>query len=96
MTFKNRQILFLSETKLTSSNARKIINAMEANKITHESRGFNIKDSHMDNKLNIQALIYFLCSSTVHIYAKDEHVGFIKKAIGTVKKRTRSMCHAVL
>ena len=81
-------------TKLISSNARKIINALDAHKRTHESQGFNIIDFHRNNDLNIQVLIDYLRLLAVHIYAKDEHVGFIEKALGTVKEITPSMCHA--
>ena len=52
---------------------------MEADKRTHESRGFNITDFHGDNEINIKSLRDSLCPLTVHMYEKYEHVGFIKK-----------------
>ena len=29
----------------------------------------------------------------MHIYAKEEHVGFIENAIKTIKERAQSVCH---
>ena len=72
-------------TKLTFRNTRQIINSLESYKRTHEEQDFKITDFHGDNEFNIKHLIDYLSPSMVHIYAKDEHVGFIKKSIGTVK-----------
>ena len=47
----------------------------------------------MENEFNIQALRDSLRTSTVHIYSKDEHVGFIEKEIGEVKEITWLMFH---
>ena len=41
----------------------------------------NLTFSHFPQPINL------------HIYAKEEHVGFIENAIKTIKERARSMCH---
>ena len=82
-------------TKLTSSNARQIINALEGDKSSHESWGFKITYFHWYHELNIQYLRYSLGPLAVHIYSKYEHVVFIYKAISTVKERTWSIFHDV-
>ena len=66
-------------------NARQVINALEEDNITHESRGFKIIDFHGENEFYIQYITYYLCPPMVNIYAKYEHVGFIEKATSTVK-----------
>ena len=82
-------------TKLSSRNARQIIDELEEDKRTHESRGFRIKYFHGDNESKIHSLRDSLRPSRVHIYVRDEHVGFIEKAISTVKEITLSLCHAI-
>ena len=76
-------------------NAIQIINTLKSDKITHKSRGFNITYFHGDNEFNIEALRYSWRLLIFQIYAKDEHVISIEKAIDTVKERTCSMCNAV-
>ena len=51
---------FLSVTTFTLRNARQIINALEADKITYESQGFNITDFHGENEFSIQSPRYYL------------------------------------
>ena len=82
---KNRELNFLSGTKLKSRSGREIINEIERDRNKHEQRGFEITDIHGDNKFNIQSLRDFLQPINLHIYAKEEHVGFIKNAIKTIK-----------
>ena len=76
-------------TKLTSINGRQTINALELDKITHELRGFKIIYFNWNNEFNIQDIRYSLHTSMLHIYAKDEHVVFIKKWIGKGKYKTQ-------
>ena len=95
MPIKNSQDNILSVTKLTSKNAREITNKLEVYKRTHESRGFKIIDFHGENEFYIQYITYYLCPPMVNIYAKYEHVGFIKEATSTVKYIIRLMCHDV-
>ena len=45
--------------------------------------------------INIHSKRGYLNPPMVHIYAKDENVEFIKKAIATVKDRTLLMCHDI-
>ena len=90
---KTGRLNFLSGTKLKSRSGREIINAIEQDINKHEQRGFDITDMHGDNEFNIQSLRDLLQPVNLHIYAKEEHVGFIKNAIKTIKKRARSVCH---
>ena len=84
---------FLSVTKLKSRSCREITNAIERDWNKHEQRGFEITDIHGENEFNIQLLRDFLQPINLHIYAKEEHVGFIDNAIKKIKERARSVCH---
>ena len=73
-----------------------IINALNSDQTKYQTRGFNITDIHGEHEFNIKALEFFLQSTILHVYRKDEHLGILYTAIFTVKERTRLMCHAVL
>ena len=83
----------MSGTKLKTRSGREIINSIERDRNKHEKRGFEITDINGDNEFNIQSLRDFLQPINLHIYAKEEHVGFIDNAIKTIEERARSVCH---
>ena len=82
---KTGKLNFLSGTKIKSRIGREIINAIEQDINKHEQRGFDITDMHGDNEFNIRSLRYFLQPINLHIYAKEEHVGFLKNAIRKIR-----------
>ena len=55
----------------------------------------DITDYHGNNEFDISALHDFLKPSTIHIYAKDKHVGPIERDILTFKERRRYSYHSV-
>ena len=75
----------MSGTKIKSRSGREIINAIERDRNKHEKRGSEITDIHGENEFNIQSLRYLLQPINLHIYSKEEHVGFIDNTIKTIK-----------
>ena len=90
---KTGKLNFLSGTNLKSRSGREITNTIEQDLNKHEQRGFDITDIHGDNEFNIQSLRNFLQPINLHIYAKEENVGFIENAIKTIKERSHFVCH---
>ena len=86
---KTKKIIFLTSTVLKSRSATIILDAIKKDCQTYERRGFEITDINGDNEFNIPSLKEALQPKVMHIYAKNEHVGFIENAIKTVKERTR-------
>ena len=82
---KTVELNFLSGIKIKSKSGRDITNAIERDRKKHEKRGFDITDIHGENEFNIQSLRDFLQTINLHIYAKEEHVGFIENAIKMIK-----------
>ena len=90
---KTGKLNFLSGTKLKSRSGREITNAIEWDRNNHEQRGSEITDIHGDNEFNIQSLRDFLHPINLHIYAKEEHVGFIENATKRIQERARYVCY---
>ena len=84
---------FLSGINLKSRIEREIKNVIDPNQNKHEQEGFKITDIHSDTKLSIQSLQYFVQTINPHIYAKDEHIGFIQNSIKKIKEISGSMSH---
>ena len=92
---KTEKINFISVTKLKMRKITTIICCILRDKQKYQSRGFDISDIHADNKFSSKKLEEEILPTILHVYAKEEHVGFIENAIKTVKERVRTMCHAV-
>ena len=83
---KTGNMNILSGTKLKSRSSREMENIINRDRNKHEQRGFEITDINGDKEFNIQSLRYFLQPINIHIYARDEHVGFIENTIKTIKE----------
>ena len=92
---KTEKINFISVTKLKMRKITTIICCILRDKQKYQSRGFDISDIHADNKFSSKKLEEEILPTILHVYAKEEHVGFIENAIKTVKVHVRTMCHAV-
>ena len=88
-------IAFLSSQYCTSWATRWIKSGLEMLKNEYEVRKSEITDYHSNNGLNITELNEFLKPSTLHVYAKYEHVGPIEREIFTFKECIRSDYHSV-
>ena len=62
---------------------------------TYTKRGFNISDLHGDNEFDMDDLKDAIKPASTHIYAPEEHVAPIERAVRTVKERCRAMCHSL-
>ena len=85
----------MSVTKLLSRSGKLILEEIERDINKYEMRGFRVTDIHGDNEFNNQSFIDALDPVNVHVYAKEEHVGFIENGVETVKEITRAMFNSV-
>ena len=77
---KTGTLNFLSSISVYFFVGREITNTIEQDQNKHEQRDFEITDIHGNNEFNIQSLHNSLQPINIFIYAREEHVGFIKNS----------------
>ena len=92
---KSQKVNFLTSQYCTSRSLRTIITALEKFIHKYDCRGFKITDMHADNEFDKAELKHSLQPTLLHIYGREEHVGFIERSVRTIKERFRSTCSAM-
>ena len=95
LTSKSSKINFTTAKYHKSRSAKAIINTLYEIKQLYETRGFRIENIHGDNEFNKDEIKKAQLPSLFHIYGKDEHVGMIERSNRTVKKKCRTVTHAL-
>ena len=91
---KSGNVYFASVQAVHSHKASEIKDGLEQVKQVYENRGFNIVAYHGDNEFELMRE-FLEPESTLHICAKNEHIGPIEREVRMVKGRSRSITHGL-
>ena len=86
---KSRKLNFISLKKINSRGNTVIIRCIKKDCNKYSAHGFKITDVHRDNEFASPKIEEALLPILMHIYAKNEHVGFIENCIKTIKERSQ-------
>ena len=92
---KAQKVNFLTAQYCTYRSLRNIRIDLEKVIEKYNCWGFNVTDINADNKFDRDAINIFLQPTLLHIYGREEHVGFIKRSIRTFKEQIRSTCSSI-
>ena len=92
---KSQKVNFLIAQYCALCSQHTIITAVGKFLHKYDCRGFQITDIHADNEFDKELFRDFLQPSLLHIYGREEHVGFIERSIRTIKERCRSTFSAI-
>jgi len=74
---KTEKLNFISASRLKGWNISQIVKLIKRDCDKYKRTGFDIMDIHADNEFSSEKIEAQLCPITMHIYAANEHMGFI-------------------